>query len=452
MTDVRRLVSLLEQRAGIAFDRGIAATTLERFVRQRSHALGLSTEAYLSNVRDGASGETETLLNAFTVTYTWFFRDAEQLDLLGQLLTQESPRNRRLRVWVPGCSTGEDAYSIAALAAHHGREVQVLGTDINSEVLERARTARYGRWSLRELPSWAQPYFAPVAAGLHEVSRELRDKVTFARHNLVEAPMAPADGTGWDLILCRNVFIYFRPELALSVTERLGRSLVDGGWLLLGASDILQGEPLGLERVQRGSRFVFRRPGLETLAATWSTFSEAPTLPPVVLPDPLALPTSGAAAGGTSGDPTSVQAHVEAGHDAFEAGNLAGALAAYVQAQAADPICTEAHLCAGVTLHLLGDPAGAASALRSALFLEPELRAASFYLALSYESLGRTSDALREYERLLETPAPSLDFASASRVLRHLKAWDTDLLEMARTRLAKSRGGGSARASQERKP
>ena len=261
MTAAEGLFALIESWSGICLERGGAGESLQRFLHGRTRELGLpSIDAYLTLLDGPLRAERDRLLDAVTVNYTWFYRDGEQLDDVVKLLRDGWPGGAALNVWVPGCATGEDAYSMAMLARLAGREAYVLGTDVNSASVAFAKEARYGSWAMRELPADLWRFFAPSGKGAHRVVDELRERVVFERHNLVEPPRQ-APGGGWDLILCRNVLIYFSRARADETHERLGASLAPGGWLLIGASEAVYQEPAGLRLARLGGRAALFRPG-----------------------------------------------------------------------------------------------------------------------------------------------------------------------------------------------
>src|SRR5690606_15356386 len=108
--------------------------------------------AYLSHLDNDPSGESERLIDVISVPHTWFFRDSVQLNAIIDALSAVDTRRRPLRVWVPGCATGEDAYSLALLARAAGLELEVTASDLSRKSLQRAEEAVFGPFSLRELP------------------------------------------------------------------------------------------------------------------------------------------------------------------------------------------------------------------------------------------------------------------------------------------------------------
>jgi chemotaxis protein methyltransferase CheR len=249
--DYLRFSQLLLDRYGLHFSAN-RRTDLERGVRR---AFAASTcadldEYYrlLQNPGEGAV-EIDRLINAVTVSETHFFRDAGQFDALyGHVLPQVIERKRvlhTLRIWSAGCASGEEPYSIAMLLRELLPDVDewsitILGTDVNSESLDRARQAVYGDWAFREerAKTWRPRYFRPQG-NRYELAQEVRRMVTFARLNLAEDsyPSYETNTTFMDLVVCRNVMIYFNESVIAGVVERFYNALVDGGWLMVGHAE-----------------------------------------------------------------------------------------------------------------------------------------------------------------------------------------------------------------------
>jgi chemotaxis methyl-accepting protein methylase len=208
------IAELVSARTGIEVTRGGIDRAVQGFVQRRSRELRIAPELYLALVSDAKSSELERLINAVTVGFTWFFRDAGQLTTIEALFQSALGRGRPLRVWVPGCSTGEDAYSLAL---------------INSQSVQHARRGAYGSFSLRELDPRSASCFSRQPDGTFEISDEVRARVSFAHHNLVDRPPAPTIGALWDIVLCRNVLIYFTRAAALATLASLSQSLSLGG-------------------------------------------------------------------------------------------------------------------------------------------------------------------------------------------------------------------------------
>jgi chemotaxis protein methyltransferase CheR len=446
---------------------------LERGGRLRSLAgqLGDGSEPRASVASLGREGCE--LINAVTVNHTWFFRDGEQMQVLARLLCEGWPAGQPIHIWIPGCSTGEDAYSLALLAAEAGRPADILATDINTVALRQADQGSYGAWTLRELP---KRFGARLTAEGKQfrVDAALRGRVRFEWHNLVEPPPRPEGNGGWDLIVCRNVLIYFRLKRAIDTLRRLGAALRPGGWLFLGSSEVVYETPERMELVQLGPRVALKRMVADASPASRRSVAlprlASPQIPvPARLADrrpcagPAALvhaprgsgafameqgldPAMDAGAALEEPYPEAVRC-VSEGNALLDAGEAARALERYAQAQGFDPLFGEAHFFSGVALHLLDDPQRAADALRGALLLCPGLWPASFYLALCYQSLGLERDAGLEYERLLATVEQPVQLHSRGRLVSELHAWKQEVRLLARKRLLALSHRAGARTS-----
>ena len=146
----RELDQLLESYTGIEVTRGGIDASVDAFLARRLPEVRVpNLEEYLARLGP-QSAELELLLNAITVTHTWFMRDPGQLAIISAVLDSRPPLSAPLRVWVAGCATGEDVYSVAILAELAARNVEVLGTDINSAALRRAEQGSYGSWAVRD--------------------------------------------------------------------------------------------------------------------------------------------------------------------------------------------------------------------------------------------------------------------------------------------------------------
>jgi chemotaxis protein methyltransferase CheR len=198
-------------------------------------------------------GRMEILAAYLTVGETYFWREPQVFEalesrILPDLIRSRGPEDRRLRIWCAGCSTGEEPYSVAialrrALPAIDDWSIRILATDINPRMLRKAAGGSYGEWSFRNAPPWiAEEFFRLKKDGKREILPEIRKMVSFEYLNLAE-DIYPASLNGtnsMDLILCRNVLMYFTSEGARLIVGSLRRALVDGGWLITSACECSQ--------------------------------------------------------------------------------------------------------------------------------------------------------------------------------------------------------------------
>jgi chemotaxis protein methyltransferase CheR len=193
---------------------------------------------------DPAGQQAEQLARHLTVGESYFYRERETLELLERTLLPERmaarAATRRLRLWSAGCSTGEEAYSLA-VAAHRaigndgGWSADIFGSDINSDAIHTAEQGRYSAWSFRDVSfETLQPQLLCTADGRYEVSADLRRNVRFGLFNLTHEQPYPY---GMDVIFCRNVLIYFDRDTAAKVIERMHQALPEGGYLVLSLTE-----------------------------------------------------------------------------------------------------------------------------------------------------------------------------------------------------------------------
>ncbi|MET0369519.1 MAG: CheR family methyltransferase [Methylobacterium sp.] len=231
-------------RAAVGHDfAGYKRTTLVRRVERRMHVLGLdSGRAYLARVR-ADKDECEALFRDLLINVTRFFRDTEMFEVLRERAIEPLLRTRNpdedLRVWIPGCSSGEEAYSIAMLFADVARRmdgpaaVQIFATDIDERMLQIARDATYPAAALADIPAHLRERYVVLHAERFTIAPEIRDLIRFSSHSLVKDP--PFSRV--DLLSCRNLLIYFDDRLQQSVVPLFHYAVRPGGYLFLGPSE-----------------------------------------------------------------------------------------------------------------------------------------------------------------------------------------------------------------------
>lgn len=242
-TDWDNFVGEVRRRAGIDF-RHYKQSQLQRRVRgllQRSGVDRFDDYLRLLEREPARRGE---LQRCVTVTVSEFFRSPDQFDYLGRhVLPRLIATQPELHVWSAGCSYGAEPYSVALLlqqlaplAEHH-----ILATDVDELALVRAAAAdSFSERDLRNVPPELLCYFGPGAQrGRFALSRELARRVTFRKHDLL---LDPPRGT-FDLILCRNVMIYFTDEAKRRVYNVLHEALRPGGYLFIGDAEVLNRLP-----------------------------------------------------------------------------------------------------------------------------------------------------------------------------------------------------------------
>ncbi|MCC6928879.1 MAG: protein-glutamate O-methyltransferase [Gemmatimonadaceae bacterium] len=252
----RRVGELVTRISGIQLPPGKESLVRSRLAK-RMRILGVaSVSDYLDLVdRDASRTELAEMVDVLTTNKTSFFREADHFRLLQEVVFPSLERARgEIRLWSAGCSSGEEPYSLAMVARESlgaaASRVRILATDISSRVLEKARAAVYDADQLDDVPpALRQRHFEPVA-GAHDrvrVTAATRELVQCARLNLMgDWPMRGP----FDVILCRNVMIYFDKATQEQLVSRYAALLAPGGYLLVGHSESLSGLRHGLAYVQ----------------------------------------------------------------------------------------------------------------------------------------------------------------------------------------------------------
>jgi chemotaxis protein methyltransferase CheR len=282
---LQQAIQLIEQRTGL----NIAIQFKQDLQPMLERLAGGDVAGFVERLRHTPESGVawQAVIQLLTVSETYFLRDREHFQLLRQtilpslLLEKRQKRETDLLIWCAGCATGEEPYSVAItlqefLPQWDEWHITIIGTDINQRALAVAQQAVYRPWSFRHTAeTFRKRYFETVENGL-QLSTTIRQKVTFKRANLLDAPPVQQ----CDLIFCRNVLLYLSKEHIRQVEETLFQTLRAGGWLLLG-----QAEAVRYER-QRWHMHIF--PGAPIYQKPRATQSLAPaiTYTPLAAPAP----------------------------------------------------------------------------------------------------------------------------------------------------------------------
>jgi len=293
--DVARFRDLVRERVGLSFPASRLGD-VEGAVQRAVAETGLADAGALYQAladRTGRPDALDALVSALNVSETHFLRDRKQVEALARRVLPElvarRRRRRRLRIWSAACSTGEEAYTLAILLSQQlpdlaEWDVRILATDVNGRALEQARRGSYGPWSFRGVPpAVKQAWFVPDGERFR-VTPRIRAMVTFERLNLVAPVAAWSSADPWDsdLLLCRNVLLYFDGATARAVVGRLAACLADDGRLLLSQLEAALGSFDGLEPDARGGGAFRKAPP-----------STAPAAPAPPSPPPPDAPAAG---------------------------------------------------------------------------------------------------------------------------------------------------------------
>lgn len=432
-----RLLSFIAQftaRTGIEV--GTRRGAFIRCLDERAIELGFPTLGhYLAQVEQPGPAEIGVLVRSLLLGYTWFFRDLDQLQLLMELLEARSPSAHQPSIWIAGCATGEEAYSVAMMlvASQSQNPPYILASDIDEQSLAYARAGRYPAGCLRLIPQQYRGlvYVAHGHGGTVQMSGELQRRVRFVAHNLMlPAPQLPS-GAGWDVISCRNVLMHLAQEQRATALRVLARALAPGGCLLVGASEYLHDQewqegPERLERCERGGRFFLRRPPRPAASST------SPRLPSVDSnAEELEAPEEKVQ---IRSAPYSVTSELQRAAADIQRGRMDAALPALRAVLERLPLCSEALLLLGIAHHLIGADEAAVLVLQQALFVRPELWLAAFYLGQSLERLGQPEAAGCAYRWVERESARPLPDEASLLALLGMASWRQELLQSARQR------------------
>jgi chemotaxis protein methyltransferase CheR len=274
MTDAefRMFCELIKSRCGLHFDED-SRFIVEKRLARRVHECGVgSFAAYHMLLRDASSGDAEfsSVVDALTTNETYFFRELGQMRALIDEIVPDLLGRRRaagletpISIWSAGCSSGEEPYTIVMLAKEAGlevgKDVRVYASDISKTMLHRCRKGIYREASFRDTSAYIRDRYFVTKDGHTRICDEVKDHVDFIQLNLLDRDKIALLGA-MDVILCRNVIIYFDLETKQRVIETFHDKLKPGGYLLLGHSESLINVSSAFELKHLTRDLVYRRP------------------------------------------------------------------------------------------------------------------------------------------------------------------------------------------------
>lgn len=441
--------------------------------------LGLEREEeYFARLRGAAPNLVETelrnLLNLVTVTETCFFRDAAQFRILREhiiptLIAERSARadaSKTIRIWSAGCSSGEEAYSIAITLVEMGVyaacpdwTIEIIGTDLNTKALEKARRGVYTARAVRNVEGRLLDGHFVRDGKTFALSETVKKRVKFEFGNLTQTPM-PTTGPQ-DVVFCKNVAIYFRADVMRKLIRGLHDTLSPDGYLLLGHAETLWQMSEGFTLVEHDRAFCYRKT---------SGFAEKPAMPKPVVSDfsrteqvRLKADTTDdqcqfALAAFRAGDwdaaesalttliaacPTFVPGLLLLGGLYVHRGRFDDAMAQAETVLKLSDLEPRAHLLLGMIAARRQRHDEALQALRRALYLDDSLALGHFWLGNLYRERGDVVRACQEYENLVRdwqrhTFELTEEFAS-DLTAEQLVGFCSDTLERLRQPVAGSR-------------
>jgi chemotaxis protein methyltransferase CheR len=391
---LERLATLVETVSGIVFSAG-QLVHLRELVTRRAAALGHpDLSSYLLALEQGRlENEWRVLLPAITVKESYLFRIPQQFRALQDRLLPELVRARRvgtqageLRLWSAGCANGEEPATLAVVLAESGlppTSWTILATDVDERALQQAATGTFSARAVSQVPpELLRRHFASCHGGW-ALDPSLLGRISFVRLNLVSEPF-PDLGPPFDLVLLRNVLIYFRPQSQRRVVEAVARRLSPAGYLFLGHSETLWQLSGRLAPVDLGGCFAYRQavaPSSTPGRARVDVAVAATGAPPPALPRPKSAPPAAAVPRAAARTPAADEPPLAGAVAALAANRIAVAREIVARRLADEPADAAAHALGGLIHDLQGDGDGAICAYRAALFLRPELYRVRFQLA-----------------------------------------------------------------------
>ncbi len=404
--------------------------------------------------------QIEIIASHLTVGETYFFREKPSLavlenHILPDLIRDRRKRERRLRIWSAGCSSGEEAYTIAILlqrliADLDNWQIHLLATDIDAQALKKAVQGHYGKWSFRDLPPEILERYFHQRERHWEIQPRLRNLVKFEYLNLAQDPYPSlvTQTNAMDLILCRNVLMYFSPKQARKVLENFGSALVEGGWLITGLTETSTLRFSTLAIVNFPAATVYRKDSgssrqvkAEAICPTlpparppagWITPRPAHAVPPPSPPQPLpgtppAAPAPEAAAAAAHVQESAaapVPEMIRSARSCADQGDLAAALAWCDQAVAADRLNPAWHYLRAAILQEQEAVAEAMLSLRKAVYLDQDFVMGHFALGNLAMRQGDKRAARKHFHNVLalleayppEEPLPAAEGITAGRL------------------------------------
>lgn len=268
--EFRLFTDFLRQRCGLHFDENTRVLVEKRLGRRIQEADIGSFASYLYQLRSGPNADDEfsKVVDLLTTNETYFFRERSQLnalveEIIPEMLSRQLRSRRPISIWSAGCSTGEEPFSVVMLGIEAGlvpgRDFRVYASDISRAVLSKARHGTYREASFRETGESIRQRYFERKDDLSRISDNVRRHVDFVHINLLDRSKVALLGS-MDVVLCRNVIIYFDFETTKQVIKTFHDKLRPGGYLLLGHSESLIRVTADFELKHLSRDLVYRRP------------------------------------------------------------------------------------------------------------------------------------------------------------------------------------------------
>lgn len=355
---VRRTEDLLGRRAGLRLD-AVMQRRLGLVLAQLATTRGVGPEVLAAGLEEDP-GAFEAVLDAVTVQESSFFRDERQLGALAEVVLPIV--GDPVVIWSAGCANGQEPWTLAMLLAEQGRAGTVVASDLSPAARQRTAAGIYPDRGLRGLSPARRDRFLQRHPEGWEVRPELRGRVSVVAHNLTDPP--PPEAAAAQVVLCRNVLIYFTPEQLQAVLQRMERHLRPDGWLLLGFSESLWQLSTLFTLTPIGDSYAYR-PAREPSAAPPSIVSSQECPPPRPTPEPVLPEPARPEPARPDAAPPDAPDELAAAEAALGRGDTAEAIRLARRVTFGDPDGPLGHLVLARALDAAGDPHAARRAWTS---------------------------------------------------------------------------------------
>jgi chemotaxis protein methyltransferase CheR len=393
-------------------------------------------DGFVPRVRSSDAG-LQSLVNRLTIGESYFFRNrphfnALTADVIPRLM-EDNAASRTIRIWSAGCAGGEEPYSIAILLKERfpelaGWNVRIMATDINTGFLERAKEAVYTRWSFRGVEERiVEKYFRPEGASHLRLSPEIARTVEYGWFNLSQLPfVGRIAAEQFDLVICRNVLIYFSFEFANRVVRALAETIRRGGYLVVGHAEAFPALR-ELESVYSNATYYYCRPRTDEPRAFEATLAHTVSIPGIAvhdvarrpsIPPPPARGRPAAERGATAAhagkaapaQPTveqdNLELDLEAAQEHTDMGELDSALAILDRlVKGPGKLDHRVHFLRAIVADQHDRTQDAISSLKQAIFIRKEFAIGHYYMGVICEREGDRKAAKRCLRNVLETTA-----------------------------------------------
>jgi chemotaxis protein methyltransferase CheR len=270
--DVERFRSAVERRFGLYYEDAKLDYLAQVLRRRANTSASAAASDYVARIHSGEASRVElaALVEELTVTETYFFRNPDNFRALSERVlpacTHSRGGQRRLRILSAGCASGEEPYTLALLLREslpdwQSWDLEITGIDVNPVMLSRAAQARYSTWSLRATPDDVRERHFKSVGREFELDPQVRKMVTFEERNLVDEAPSFWQPEYFDVVFCRNVMMYFLPDVTRRVVSRFSRSLRPEGFLFLGHAETLRSVSNDFHLCHTHDTFYYQRRG-----------------------------------------------------------------------------------------------------------------------------------------------------------------------------------------------